>query len=95
MDIKPIVLMGKVVRLVPLNKEHLLDLADVGRDEDIWRFMRYGPRDNEEKMSSFVDYLLMLQERKTDLPFAVIYLNSGRAIGMTRYMGIESADRSL
>jgi RimJ/RimL family protein N-acetyltransferase len=95
MDINPILLTGKVVRLVPLSPEHVLDLADAGRDEDIWRFMRYGPIDNKEKMSSFVDYLLMLQERNTDLPFAVIHVNSGRAIGMTRYMGIEPANRSL
>ena len=95
MDIEPIVLSGKVVLLAPLDRSHLPDLADAARDEDIWRYMRYGKVNTLEKMSSLVDYLLDLQQRQTDLPFSVIHLNSGKAIGMTRYMEIEPANRSL
>ncbi len=91
----PVVLTGKVVRLVPLSREHVPDLAYVGQDADIWKFMRYGRMDTPEKMSAFVDELLVLQERKTDLPFAVIQQVTGKAIGMTRYMDIQPENRSL
>ncbi|MDR3574842.1 MAG: GNAT family protein [Anaerolineaceae bacterium] len=95
MEIEPIVLTGKVVRLIPLDRSYIQDLAAVGQVEDIWKYMRYGPIDTLEKMSEFVDYLLTLQERKTDLPFAVFYQSSGQAIGMTRYMDIQPVNRSL
>jgi N-acetyltransferase len=95
MDVEPIVLTGKIVRLVPLSPEHVLDLADAGRDEDIWRYMRYGPINSPEKMKSFIFYLLGLQKNGTDLPFAVIHLGSAKAVGMTRYMSIEPDNRSL
>ena len=95
MAIESIVLTGKVMRLDPLSPENALDLADAGKDEDIWRYMRYGPINSPEKMKSFISYLLGLQKSGTDLPFAVIHLGSGRAIGMTRYMSIEPDNRSL
>jgi N-acetyltransferase len=95
MDIQIIVLTGKAVRLEPLAQSHVLDLADAGRDQDIWRYTRSGPILTPEKMRAFVDNLLLLQERKTDLPFAVIHLNSGKAIGMTRYLEIEPSNHSL
>jgi RimJ/RimL family protein N-acetyltransferase len=95
MEIKPIVLSGKVVRLDLLSPDHVLDSAVAGRDEDIWRYMRYGSIDSPEKMKSFILYLLGLQKSGTDLPFAVISLSSAKAIGMTRYMSIEPDNRSL
>jgi RimJ/RimL family protein N-acetyltransferase len=39
--------------------------------------------------------LLDLQAHGTDLPFAVIYLASGNAIGCTRYLHIDPPSRSL
>jgi N-acetyltransferase len=95
MEIKPIVLTGKDVQLEPLSPDHALELAEAGSNEDIWRYMRYGPINSPEKMKSFISYLLGLQKSGTDLPFAVIHLNSGKAIGMTRYMSIEPDNRSL
>ena len=95
MDVEPIILTGKVVHLVPLDPKYLNDLAIAGSDEQIWQYMRYGRVDTLDKMSALIDYLLLLQGRKTDLPFAVIYQMTGEAIGMTRYMEIEPANRSL
>ncbi len=46
-------------------------------------------------MQRFVDNLLTLQERGTDLPFAVVHRETGKAIGMTRYMNIERGNRAL
>jgi N-acetyltransferase len=95
MELRPIVLTGKVVRLEPLSEIHADALAEAGRDAHIWTVMRYGVCDTPEKMSFLVEYLLSLQAKGTDLPFAVIHLESGRAIGMTRYMDIQPANRAL
>jgi RimJ/RimL family protein N-acetyltransferase len=95
MDVRPVTLAGQVVRLEPLSEAHVPDLAAVGLDENIWRHMLYGNIDAEEKMRAFVLDLLGRQARGTDLPFAVIYLASGRAIGCTRYLEIRPQHRGL
>lgn len=89
MDIRPVTLTGQVVRLEMLSEAHVPDLAAVGLDERIWRYMLYGNIDTEEKMRAFVRDMLARRARGTDLPFAVIYLASGRAIGCTRYLEIR------
>ena len=94
-DLQPLTLTGQTVRLEPLSLAHVPDLTAAGQDESIWRFMRYGVIHTEEQMRDFVQQLLSLQQRRTDLPFAVIHLEEGRAIGMTRYMDIQPENRSL
>jgi RimJ/RimL family protein N-acetyltransferase len=95
MNLKPIALTGRIVRLEPLNLQHAADLVAAGSDESIWKFMRYGTMDSPEKMADFIRSLLDLQARGSDLPFAVILAATGQAIGMTRYMNIDPANRSL
>ena len=95
MKIEPIILTGRTVRLVPLHIEHLADLVEAGKDENIWAYMRYGIVDSPDKMRVLIASLLALQEQGTDLPFTVIHLASGKAIGMTRYLNIETANRAV
>ena len=95
MDVQPVTLSGQVVRLEMLSETHVPDLAAVGLDESIWRYMLYGNIDTEEKMRAFVQGLGARRARGTDLPFAVIHLASGRAIGCTRYLRIRREHRGL
>jgi RimJ/RimL family protein N-acetyltransferase len=95
MKIEPVTLTGKVVRLEPLTVDHVADLARVGLEPEIWHYMRYGKIENSEGLKSWVQELLSLQEQGTDLPFAVIYLASGRAVGSTRFLHIDMPNRSL
>ncbi len=76
MKIEPITLTGKIVRLEPLGLQHVPGLAEAGKDESIWKFMRYGAVTTEEAMRAFVSSLLAAQARGTDLPFAVIHRES-------------------
>ena len=46
-------------------------------------------------MRAWIGDMLARQARGTDLPFAVVHLESGRAIGATRYMDIQPANRGL
>ena len=93
--IQPLTLPGRLVRLEPLSQAHVPDLAEAGKEASLWQYMRYGQVTTPEKMGGLVGLLLEWQGRGTDLPFAVIHLESGRAIGMTRYMNISPADRNL
>ena len=95
MKIEPLSLTGRVVRLEPLSLEHVPALAQAGNDPDIWRFMRYGVVDTEDKMRDLVHYLLRQQAKGTDLPFIVFHIADGRPVGMTRYMDIRPADRAV
>jgi RimJ/RimL family protein N-acetyltransferase len=95
MKIEPVTLTGRVVRLEPLSERHISDLAQVGLEPEIWRYMRYGKMETIEQLTAWVDELLDLQTHGTDLPFAVIYLASGHAIGCTRYLNIDPPNRSL
>jgi RimJ/RimL family protein N-acetyltransferase len=95
MDIHPITLMGRVVRLEPLSEAHVPDLTIAGADESIWRYMVYGGVGGKAQMREWVREILSRQARGTDLPFAVIHLGSGRAIGSTRYLDIQPQHRGL
>jgi RimJ/RimL family protein N-acetyltransferase len=95
MDIHPVILTGRIVRLEPLSEEHVHDLAIAGQDESIWKYMLYGTVTSEEGMRTWVQDMLVRQSRGTDLPFAVIHLESGRAIGGTRFMEIRPQHRGV
>lgn len=95
MDIHPITLTGNHVRLEPMVLAHIPDLAAVGLNADIWGFMVYGQMNSEADLRAWVEDILGREKRGTDLPFAVIDLNSGHAIGATRFINIDHANRSL
>jgi RimJ/RimL family protein N-acetyltransferase len=95
MDIKPVTLQGCVVRLEPLSEAHIPQLALAGGDEAIWQYMRYGQITTEPGMRAWIRELLEAQAQGTDLPFAVIHLESEVAIGSTRYLEIRHKHRSL
>lgn len=90
MVVKPIVLMGRFVRLEPLSVKHSVDLAKIGLDDTIWKFMPYGRMRNEEDIRNWVNTILDQTAKGTDLPYVVIHLASGRVAGTTRYMEIRS-----
>src|SRR5262249_98190 len=58
-------------------------------------YMPYGLIRTEEQMRGFVQEVLARQARGTDVPFAVVLLQTGRAVGCTRYLAIEPPNRAL
>lgn len=95
LEIQPVTLTGRVVRLEVLCRNHVPELTQAGQDEGIWKHMVYGTIRTQHQMLELVEELIRRQERGTDLPFAVIHLLTNRAIGMTRYMDIRPQDRAL
>jgi RimJ/RimL family protein N-acetyltransferase len=93
--VSPVTLTGRFIRLEPLTEAHVPALAAVGCDDRIWRLMLYGMIRTEQDMRVWVQELLRRQAAGTDLPFAVVQLNSGRVAGATRYMDIRPKHKGL
>lgn len=95
MEVKPITLAGKHVRLEPLSETHVAGLAEIGIGQNFWNFMVYGEMNTEADMRNWVHDLLKRAEKGTDLPFAVIHQASERVAGATRYLNIMPHDYGL
>jgi RimJ/RimL family protein N-acetyltransferase len=95
MQVQPVTLHGRLVRLEPLAETHVPGLAQVGLDERIWRYMRYGDMRSEADMRQWVRGLLELQAKGTDLPFAVLLQQDGQVAGSTRYLNIDPENRAV
>ena len=95
MEVKPVVLTGKYVRLDPMTEEHTAGLAQIGVGQPFWDFMLYGNINTVEDMRHWVLDILSRAAKGTDLPFVAIHLESGRVGGATRYLNIVPQDRGL
>ena len=98
MDVKPLTLTGRHLRLEPLSVDHVSDLEYACKDSpdgrrSIWRYLLDARVYRERGMSGLVQALLDRQAAGTDLPFAMIDLKTGNAVGTTRYMEIEIENR--
>jgi len=95
MEVKPIVLSGRHVRLEPMTEAHIPALAEIGIGQSFWDFMLYGPINSVDDMRGWVVDVLSRVENGTDLSFVAIHLASGRVAGATRYLNIMPKDRGL
>ena len=95
MEVKPVLLTGKHVRLEPMAEEHVPGLAEIGVGQPFWDFMLYGDINTVDDMRNWVRDILDRAEKGTDLPFVAIHLASGRVAGATRYLNIMPKDRGL
>jgi RimJ/RimL family protein N-acetyltransferase len=95
MEVKPVVLTGKHVRLEPMTEDHTAVLAEIGVGQPFWHFMLYGDMNSVDDMRNWVQDILSRAEKGTDLPFVAIHLASGRVAGATRYLNVMPKDRGL
>jgi N-acetyltransferase len=95
MEIHPVTLEGRIVRLESLSLDHLDDLAAAGQDESIWTYMLYGQPTTPDRMRTWIEDILGRQAQGGDLAFAVILRETGRAVGSTRYLDIRREHRGL
>jgi N-acetyltransferase len=88
MEVSSVTLEGAHVRLEPLTKAHLPGLAEVGLDEELWRWIPT-PVGTVQEMEAYIETALDEQARGVSLPFAIVEKTTGGAIGSTRYGNIE------
>jgi len=95
MDVQPVTLDGRHVRLEPLRVAHAEPLFPAADEPDIWLYMPYGEVNTPGKLRAVIEDLLARQACGTDLCFAVFDVARNVPVGMTRYMTIEPANRGL
>ena len=98
MDIQPITLNGRLTRLEPLSEVHIPDLDSACKDSPdgkrtIWRYLLDSRVYRNEGMAGLVKELMARQLAGSDLPFAIIDVKTGKAVGTTRFMEIEVDNR--
>lgn len=95
MEVKPVILTGKHVRLEPMTEAHVDELVEIGLDDEIWQFMPYGEMHEKADIRRWVEGVLSHVAAGTDVPFVVVHLGSDRLAGATRYMDIRPSHRGL
>jgi N-acetyltransferase len=94
MQIEPCVLEGQHIRLEPLGLQHCVRLAEIGCEENVWRYLN--PRlESEADMRKFIETALQWQAEGTAIPFATIDKATGLAVGSTRFANIVREHRRV
>jgi|1185.fasta_scaffold53428_1 RimJ/RimL family protein N-acetyltransferase len=94
-DPQPVLLSGPTIRLEPLALEHAPDLLQAAAEKTIWSYMPLSGFPDMEGVETWIRDSLSAQQAGTDLPFAIVLVDTGVAVGSTRYMDIRRAHRGL
>ncbi len=92
MNISPVTLEGKWVRLEPPNENHIPDLLIASEPEEIWTYLPFGP------FKTFEEWRVLIERGRSSLHslwFTMVRRNDGRAIGQTGYNQIFLKDNGL
>jgi RimJ/RimL family protein N-acetyltransferase len=92
MDLTPLSLSGRHVRLEPLSLAHLPALTAAGADPEIWKWYSVNGA-TPETMRAFVDDALDGQRKGAAVPFTVFEQAGGAIVGSTRFGNIAPAHR--
>jgi N-acetyltransferase len=94
-EAKRVTLTGEKIRLEPLSDAHATDLFEAGVDRTIWTYMPVGGFADLTAVREWIDRALAAQATGSELPFAIVLIATGRAVGSTRFMDIRSEHRAL
>jgi RimJ/RimL family protein N-acetyltransferase len=94
MDLRPITLEGKFVRLEPLSMNHFERLCNVGLDPELWRRSTINVHTPDE-MESYIETALRWQTEGHALPFAQVEQATNSVVGSTRFAAIDRTHRRL
>lgn len=94
LNISPVILEGKWVRLEPLSERYAEGLLRAAQDERIWTYMSMFISTAED-VAQFLRQAEDAYRMETELPFAILLKETGQVVGSTRYMAIQKKHRGL
>lgn len=94
MNVVPIVLAGRRIRLEPMQARHLARLITAGAHEELWRWTNTRA-DSVEGMTAYVTEALTAAAAGAALPFVTVDIASGEIIGSTRFASIDHDNRRV
>jgi RimJ/RimL family protein N-acetyltransferase len=93
-QVRPVELIGKRTKLVPLNESHIPALCEAGSDPAIWRFMP-AKIEAPDDIANHLRRLISEIPKGGELPFTVIDQETGRPVGCTCFLDITPAHKAL
>jgi len=94
MELGPVTLSGKHIRLEPLSRHYARGLLTVAQASEIWTWMSALPV-TPESMEAWIAEALEAQERGLEYPFVVVHLAGDRVVGSTRYLDVQAANKGV
>ena len=94
MEVSPIILEGRDVRLEPLIAEHAEALIAAASDGELWN-SNVTVVPSRANMADYIAAALTAQEQGRELPFVIIRKSSGQIVGTTRFYNIEREYRTI
>src|SRR5262245_40765674 len=94
MEVRPVTLEGRHVRLEPLTMAHHAALWEVARDPELWRWSATVVRAPED-LERYMQVALREQAEGRALPFATVAKAAGGPVGSTRFGSIEVQHRRV
>jgi N-acetyltransferase len=91
LQIAPVVLTGRFVRLEPLKPEHIDALARFAYEPSIWNWMPARVLDRPA-LDAWVDEAFAGERNGTALPFATVLSAEQLVVGTTRFLNISARD---
>jgi N-acetyltransferase len=83
---------GETIKLIPVSMDHLEDLWEAAKPDEIWTYMATKVRTKDE-MKQMIDSALKDRENGTGYTFTVVN-NEDRVIGSTRFLDILTQHKS-
>lgn len=95
MKLSPITLTGRHVRLEPLAESHHASMERLGADAEVWRWMSFLNADPRDSVRAWCATLGEMLARGEAVPFAIVELASGNAVGGTVLFDYSEANKRL
>jgi RimJ/RimL family protein N-acetyltransferase len=95
LHVEPVTLVGKLVRLEPLETKHAEEIFAAAQEADIWTYMPQRLDSFLADVQNWIATTLDYQKAGTVLPFAIRNLATGKICGSTRYLAITPQDHGL
>ncbi|QQS32926.1 MAG: GNAT family N-acetyltransferase [Acidobacteriota bacterium] len=92
MNVVPLVLEGKLVRLEPMSVVRVPGLCEAGLFDELWQWTSRAIR-NDADMEEYVRNAMKEQAARTALPFVIVEKGSGKVVGSTRFGSIDVENR--
>lgn len=92
--VKPVNLLGKYAKLLPLTIQHKDGLIEAAKDGELWNLW-FTSVPTPENMATEIERRLGLQDKGEMVPFVIVDAITDKVIGMTTYCRIEPANKRL
>jgi RimJ/RimL family protein N-acetyltransferase len=86
---------GRIVRLEPLAEHHADDLYTAARDPRVWRWLPIVQPRTRPGWQEWIDTALERTDAGLELAFATVLLQTGTAVGSTRFLALRPEHRSV